>query len=433
MAFRWLGIAMLLACLVGADLPRLRPRTRAGMRPNLRASALVLASDWGPEPSTPSPLDPGRFAASLRKVCGSMPPGRAERYASTMISEATRRAEDPFLLAAITFRMSRCLPDTHSEDGVGLTSLPLTMYRGEVRGRWLRYTASLSAGSPVPRSIELGAPFLEQTLLLAEHNLEWAAALLAMWREQHATVDAEFEQVPHRHHVSHFIWGDRVKSARAEDRIFTDRRRLLLHYGVPLPTPTRSFHDVSFGLPLEGGPRVVSSQPGADRDEGLRVHRGVDIEAALGEPVLAMADGTVSFAGVDYPGLFTHESMSPARIAQVPRSQLGRGGRYVCITHRDAHGDEAWLRSCSMHLEDVFVRDGQKVKRGEVVGTVGRTGMQRSAPHLHLEIKSDKRIYDARAVLTDLLLGDPPPDVARKKRRRPAEPPAVQNDEHPQE
>jgi hypothetical protein len=44
--------------------------------------------------------------------------------------------------------------------------------------------------------------------------------------------------------------------------------------------------------------------------------------------------------------------------------------------------------------------------------------MQRSAPHLHLEIKSDKRIYDARHVLTDLLLGDPPPDVARKKRRR---------------
>jgi murein DD-endopeptidase MepM/ murein hydrolase activator NlpD len=74
-----------------------------------------------------------------------------------------------------------------------------------------------------------------------------------------------------------------------------------------------------------------------------------------------------------------------------------------------------------MHLEEVHVRSGQVVKRGTVIGTVGRTGMQSSAPHLHLELKSDKRLYDARHVLLDLLLGDPPADVKKKRRRmRPA-------------
>jgi murein DD-endopeptidase MepM/ murein hydrolase activator NlpD len=417
MSYRWLLAVLVCASLLGAGWPSSRPRSRSGMRPNLRASALVLASVWGAEPESPEHVDVGKLAHALREVCGMMPPGRAERYAEWMVQEGTRNGEDPFLLAAITYRMSRCLPDAQTAEGVGLTALPLTMYRQEIRGRKLDYVA-LEGGAEVMRHRELGAPFLEQTLLMAEHNLAWAGALLAMWREQHAMVDARFEQVPHRHHVSHFIWGDRVKSARAEDRIFTDRRRLLLQYGVQLPTPTRTFHGATFGLPLEGGPRVVSSQPGADRDEGLRVHRGVDVEAAFGEPVLAMADGRVSFAGVDYPGLFTHESLSPTQIAQVPREKLGRGGRYVCITHVDAHGDEAWLRSCSMHLENVFVREGQTVKRGDVIGTVGRTGMRRSAPHLHLEIKSDKRIYDARDVITGLLLGDPPRDVAKKKRRK---------------
>jgi murein DD-endopeptidase MepM/ murein hydrolase activator NlpD len=246
-----------------------------------------------------------------------------------------------------------------------------------------------------------------------------------MWREQHARIDQEFPQEAHRHYLSHFVWGDRVRSARAEDRIFTDRRRLLLHYGVQLPVVTRQFHGVPFGPPLEGYPRVVSSRPGADRDDGMRKHRGVDVEAVLGEPVLAMADGTVSFSGVDLPGMANSAGMPPSMIKRVPRKKLGHGGRYVCIQHIEALGDELWLRSCYMHLEDVFVHSGQRVTRGQVIGSVGRTGMVTSAPHLHLEVKSDKRLYDARDVITDLLLGDPPADVKRRRRRRAPEPPAA--------
>ncbi len=346
-----------------------------------------------------------------------MPRSRANRYAEWLHASASRHGEDPFLLAALMVRMSQCLPEAKAAEGLGLTAIQPSMVRTNVTGRRLSYRV-MEQGQWVDRVKTLEVGFFEPALAVPEVNLEWAAALLSMWREQHEAIDHLFEQQPHRHHVSHFVWGDRVPSARAEDRIFTDRRRLLAHYGPAPEAPARSFRGVAFGLPLEGGPRVVSSQPGVDRDGGVRLHRGVDVEAMFGEPVLAMADGRVAFAGVDYPGQASNAALSPAAIMAVPRKSLGRGGRFVCITHLDAHGDEAWLRSCYMHLEDVRVDNGQLVRRGDVIGTVGRTGMRRSAPHLHLELKSDKYLYDAREVLDGLLLGEPPPDPRKKRRPR---------------
>ena len=116
--------------------------------------------------------------------------------------------------------------------------------------------------------------------------------------------------------------------------MLTERRRLLSHYaGNPTPVTTREFRGIEFSAPLEGSPRIVSSKPGADRDRGLRMHRGVDVDAAMGEPVLAMADGRVSFAGVDLPGRGTAIDLAPETIYRVHPRDMGAGGRYVCITH----------------------------------------------------------------------------------------------------
>jgi len=95
----------------------------------------------------------------------------------------------------------------------------------------------------------------------------------------------------------------------------------------------------------------------------------------------------------------------------------------VCIDHEGALPEETYLRSCYMHLEQLRVRTGDVVKRGTVVGTVGRTGMKRSAPHLHLEVKSDRKLYDARDVVPGILIGEPPPEP--KRRKRPASSPAA--------
>jgi murein DD-endopeptidase MepM/ murein hydrolase activator NlpD len=47
------------------------------------------------------------------------------------------------------------------------------------------------------------------------------------------------------------------------------------------------------------------------------------------------------------------------------------------------------------------------VRRGEVIGTVGRTGMRASAAHLHLEIRT-ARVEDPSQILAGLLLGRMP-------------------------
>ncbi|HEY6878375.1 MAG TPA: M23 family metallopeptidase, partial [Polyangiales bacterium] len=73
--------------------------------------------------------------------------------------------------------------------------------------------------------------------------------------------------------------------------------------------------------------------------------------------------------------------------------------------------------SCYMHLEDTFVAKGQEVRRGEIIGTVGRTGCKESREHLHLELKSENELYDARDVLTGVLIGDPPWRSSSEERR----------------
>ncbi|HEY6881592.1 MAG TPA: M23 family metallopeptidase, partial [Polyangiales bacterium] len=264
--------------------------------------SLVDVDSWAPEPESPPRLELSRFATALRRVCDRLSPAKAQQLATWIDESAQLHGEDPFLIAAVISRASRCLGDKNDEqEGVGLAGIQPDMYRGNVEVDMLQYAVQEGDEWTV-RAKVMSKPLTKRTLENPQANIEWTAALLAMWREQHDAIDHQFEQTPHRHYVSHFLWGDRVQSTRGEDGVFTDRRRLLAHYGSDLPQATRTFRGVEWGAPLEGAPRIVSSKPGADRDRGLRMHRGVDVDAAMHEPVLAMADGRVSFAGVDLPG-----------------------------------------------------------------------------------------------------------------------------------
>jgi hypothetical protein len=399
------GVAGLLAlaALAAAQEPPWKERRRAGVRPNLFAGDRVRLEDWPPEPDSPAHVDPPAFAEALEKLCGYLPRGRAARYTAAILRNADDFGEDPFLLGALVQRMGRCRADKDALGGVGLTLIPPRMYARYLRRGTYRYWVRDGEGW-AERALELDRhPFGGPRLRRPEANLYFAAALLSVWREQHDDVDTAFEQVPHRHHVSHFIWGDRVPTDRAEDRVLLDRRRLLYYYGAIEAHPPVQRLGLTLGPPLDGAPRVVSSMVGADREGGVRRHRGADIESVLREPVRAIADGRVNFAGVDLPGHRTHENLSPDEIAEVPRRDLGAGGRYVCILHdRD---DGAWLRSCYMHLEDVEVKHGQGVKRGERIGTVGRTGMKVSSPHLHLELHAPEGLLEPSKVLRGPLIG----------------------------
>jgi murein DD-endopeptidase MepM/ murein hydrolase activator NlpD len=472
-------------CLLGADWPKWPTRRGDGGDLNRYSSTVIEIDSWAPEPEGPGKVDVSRFAAALRRVCDRLSPSRAQQLATWIHEAALLHDEDPFLIAALISRSSRCLGEKNDDqEGVGLAGIQPDMYRSNVDVDMLQYAVQDGDDWTV-RAKVLSKPLSPRNLQNAQLNIEWTAALLAMWREQHAAIDHQFEQTPHRHYVSHFLWGDRVQSTRGENGVLTDRRRLLGHYGHDVPKATRVFRGVEWGAPLEGEPRVISSKPGADRDRGLRMHRGVDVDAAMHEPVLAMADGLVSFAGVDLPGRGTAVELDPDEIRDIPLREMGAGGRYVCITHRPnpthqgsgslfapdppvtavprapAEGDvtdetddqdgapglavgaaqsepsqpgkrarielapleifgfntESLTVSCYMHLETTQVEKGQEVKRGEIIGTVGRTGCKESREHLHLEMKSEHELYDARDVLSGVLIGDPPWRSSGEERR----------------
>lgn len=383
-------------------------RRRPGLRANQLLAERVLAQDWPTEPTSPRDLDVTRFASALRGLCHGMPAARADNYARWITASSREHGVDPFLLAALMYRQSRCDPaalDVEGVRGIGLTQIPWDLYHPQVERGVLAYAIHEGARHE-DRAIRIDRfPFGPIRLQQAEPNLYFAAALLSMWQAQHATIDAGFEQASHRHWVSHFVWGDRVRSDVEEERILTDRRRLLELYGATTGMAPIVWRGVELGCPLYGCPRVVLSWLGAARADGQRSHRGIDLDSLPEEQVRAMGDGLVTFAGVDLPGQMEHVQVRDrAGYDAHPRGSLGAGGRYVCVRHGE--GEQSFA-SCSMHLEQVLVSYGQRVRRGEVIGTVGRTGMRASAAHLHLEIRTS-RVEDPSQILAGLLLGRMP-------------------------
>ena len=98
-------------------------------------------------------------------------------------------------------------------------------------------------------------------------------------------------------------------------------------------------------------------------------HIGNDLAAAQGTPVLAAADGVVRMAG-------SHKSY----------------GNYLRILHAD--GDETLYA----HMQYLFVKAGECVTAGQILGTVGETG-NATGPHLHFEILHRGLRYDPAEAL----------------------------------
>jgi murein DD-endopeptidase MepM/ murein hydrolase activator NlpD len=398
---------LVVAGVSAEDLPW-RLRRVPGLRPNAIATARVDVSEWPEEPRSPAVIDLSRFANALRRLCARQPSDRDLRYSGWIADNARAFDADPFLLGALAYRrsMGTCRPDGTSElRELGLTRIHFPLYRENAIDGTLRYSV-LERERWVERSVRIDRhPFAERRLMRPEENLYFAAAFLGAWKEQEPTLDRLVDQAPHRHFVSHFVWGDRVMSHREEDQILIVRRRLLEFYGTVQPLAPLERLGVVFGSPLDGAPRVVSSGLGASRDGGDRRHRGVDVDSLPSEPVRAIADGEVVFAGVDLPGRMLHEDLRLFEHRRYDDDALGRGGRYVCIEHPRAGATP--LKSCYMHLERVFLETGDRVRRGETLGTVGRSGMVSSAAHLHLELHDGSELLDASVVMRPLLLGGP--------------------------
>lgn len=374
--------------------PPFKLRRRVGLR-NIKGKGMGLLDLrlWPPEPPSPAEVDNKRLAKALARLCRDwMPPKRPYRYADWIITYSRQFGVDPFLLASLIYRQSRCLPRRREAYGVGLAMINHRMHGRYITKRRYQYWV-LEKGESESTWKEHGLDlkefaFVRGNLRRAKRNIYFAAALLSMHKRQCPANDGAFGSVPHRHYVSHFTWGDQVKGAGAEDRILRSRRRLLDYYHArPLAEAKGKFGDLPLHCPLEAPPRKVTSGMGRDREGGKRRHMGLDFASTGGEPVLAVADGLVYMAGMDQKtgGAINVE---PEEAATIKPSQMGPGGLLVMMRHRGG------LVSAYMHLSAYIVRYRQKVKAGEIIGFVGKTGIKDSGAHLHFELRHKGKHVD---------------------------------------
>jgi hypothetical protein len=80
---------------------------------------------------------------------------------------------------------------------------------------------------------------------------------------------------------------------------------------------------------------------------------------------------------------------------------MGPGGFFVRVVH------EGGIRSGYFHLTGFRVVAGQTVHAGEIIGTVGRSGVKVSGSHLHFEVHQDGELKDPVRFLSAFVL---PPD-----------------------
>ena len=139
------------------------------------------------------------------------------------------------------------------------------------------------------------------------------------------------------------------------ERIKKDNK--LIGIARSIDTPYKFFKD-KFINPIDkyvitgvyGSQRILNGKP-------RRPHYGIDFHAPEGTPVKAMMDGEVTLAENDM--YFT--------------------GGTIIFDH--GHG----VSTLFMHMKDVNVKKGQKVKQGEIVGTIGKTG-RATGPHLDIRL-----------------------------------------------
>ena len=145
-----------------------------------------------------------------------------------------------------------------------------------------------------------------------------------------------------------------------------------------LTTRARQVDPTRFRWPVS--PLVVSS-PYGSRVHPIAgqpsFHAGIDLEAPLEQPVRAAEVGTVVFSAWN-----------------------GGYGKVIELQH-DAH----WATRYG-HLDVLLVRPGTVVKKGQVIGLSGNTGMS-TGPHVHFELRRDGDALDPEYFLELPATGPP--------------------------
>ncbi len=120
---------------------------------------------------------------------------------------------------------------------------------------------------------------------------------------------------------------------------------------------------------------------GMTRNSGGRAHNGLDLEAPVGTPIFAVADGVIDLArygdalyGADILLMFRPTAPIAAYLARIGSAD-----------------DDGVLFAHYAHLSAVFVQTQQRVARGTMIGRTGTSGnADQKYPHVHFEIRKTR-------------------------------------------
>ena len=154
-----------------------------------------------------------------------------------------------------------------------------------------------------------------------------------------------------------YVGLDRIARADVELMKWTDGREIIWVNGDGIG----GTGDQTVGKPVDGR---ITSGFGSRFHPVLghrRMHKGVDLAARHGSPIVAAADGRVAYAGWN-----------------------GGYGQQVAIAHADG------VRTTYGHMSRIAAAAGTYVRRGQTIGYVGSTGLS-TGPHVHFEVTRNGR------------------------------------------
>lgn len=114
-------------------------------------------------------------------------------------------------------------------------------------------------------------------------------------------------------------------------------------------------------VPLKSSRKFGAARDGERPSECGRGHCGIDLGGPVGTPVFAVAWGEV---------------------VRIERRADRRSGRYVKLRHPEGE------QTAYMHLDEIAedLRMGDEIEAGQMIGTLGRTGINDALPHLHFSL-----------------------------------------------
>jgi murein DD-endopeptidase MepM/ murein hydrolase activator NlpD len=136
-----------------------------------------------------------------------------------------------------------------------------------------------------------------------------------------------------------------VTAARSQASATSDATNPKAPRGLPYSYPVR------WGTPVSGAFGTVSPA-------WPRGHAGIDFNGDTGDPIYAATDGRVQYAEFNYGGY----------------------GNLIMIMRPDG------TQTRYAHLDKIRVRKGDRVRAGDVIGTMGSTGHS-TGSHLHFEVR----------------------------------------------